>query len=219
MPSVKRPRERIVVRRRLKREGVGVDAVEHRADDVEALQQARLLVRNRDEGRLGVARPQADLRFARRVMERLDHWRRRQAREGERHRVVRRFVMDDVEVARQLDGRGEVQHFVQLPRPHVFVVPVALLVDRVQLGLGLRIGRGEERDVLAFRDQPFGEQRRHQLDRARLERRYLGGDRGDMRDSQGCVAGGWRLVAGGWSVGTHLHATSRRAGSTRSAPK
>ena len=198
--------EQVVVGLRLERERVGVDAMQHRVDDGQALEQARLFVGDRDEGRLGIARPQADLRFARRMMQRLDHRRRRQAREGERHRVVRRLVVDDVEVARPLDRGGEVQHLVQLPRPHVLVVPVALLVDRVQLRLRLRIGGGEERDVLAFRDQAFGEQRRHQLDRSRLERRHLGGDGGDVRDAQG-------------TLGAHLDATSRRVDSTRSAAK
>ena len=35
--------------------------------------------------------------------------------------------------ARALDRGRQVQHLVQLPRPHVLVVPVAVRVDRVQL--------------------------------------------------------------------------------------
>ena len=197
--------QQVVVGLRLKRERVGVDAVQHDVDDVQAGKEAGLLHGNRDERRLGIALPQPNLGLARRVMQRLHDRRGRQPRERERHRVVGRLVMNDVELVRALDRRGEVQHLVELPRPHVLVVPVAVLVDGVQLGCGLRVGGGEERDVVAARHEAFGQERRHQLNRARLVRRHFGGDRGDVRDAQ------WSCV--------HAHACSRSGGSTRRASK
>ena len=65
-------------------------------------------------------------------MQRLHERRRREPRERQRHRVVLGLVVDDVEVAGPLDRGGEVQQLVQLPRPHVAVVAVAVREDRVQ---------------------------------------------------------------------------------------
>ena len=71
--------QQVVFGRLPEREVVGVDAVQHGADDVEAVEQARLLLRDGDERRLGIARPQLHFRRARRVMQRLDDRRRRTA--------------------------------------------------------------------------------------------------------------------------------------------
>ena len=73
--------------------------------------------------------------------------------------------MDDVEIVRAFDGGGEIQHLVQLPRPHVRIVPVAVRVDRVQRCPGRRIRGGEKRHVVTSRDEPFGEERGHLFDR------------------------------------------------------
>ena len=111
-------------------EGVHVDAVQHGANDVQALQQVRLLVGDRHERGFRIAGPQRDFGRTRRVVERLHDRGPRQAREGQRHRVVRRLVVNEVELGRTLDGGGQIQHLVQLPRPHLAVVPVTVGVDR-----------------------------------------------------------------------------------------
>src|SRR5437667_5868081 len=101
--------------------------MENRGHHVQATKKARLLVGDGDERRLRVPRPQRDLRFARRMMKCLYDRGGRESPERERHRVVRGFIVNDVEIARALDGRGEVEHLVELPWPHVLVVPVAVL--------------------------------------------------------------------------------------------
>ncbi len=128
--------QQVVVGLRAKHEIIGVDAVEHDVHDVQAVQKPALLPGDRHERRFRIPRPEAGLRFAGRVVERLDDGRRRQPRERQRHRVVGGLVMDDVEIARALDRGGEVQHLIELPRPHVLVVPVSVGVGRVQLRLG-----------------------------------------------------------------------------------
>ena len=65
------------------REVIGVDAVEHGVHHVEAVEEARLFVRDGDERRVGIPRPQANLRLARRMMQCLHDRRRRKPREGE----------------------------------------------------------------------------------------------------------------------------------------
>ena len=174
--------------------------MQHGIDDVEADQQARLLVGNGDEWRLRIPGPQGDFGGARRMMERLHDWRRRQARECQRHRIVRSLVVDDVVLAAPLDRCRQVEHLVELPGPHVLVVPVAMGVDGVESRAGFRVGGRVQRDVVAARDEPFGEQRRHRLHRSGLGRRDGRGDRRDVGDSQ-------------------AHAVSRSFGKTRDASK
>ena len=158
--------------------------MQHRADDVEAVEQTGLLGRNGDEGRLRVSGPELDFRVAGRVVQRLKDRRRREPRKRQRHRVVLGLVVNDVEIARPLDGRGKIQQLVQLPRPHVLVVAIAVRIDRVQPCRRHRVGRRKQRHVMAARDEAFGQQRRHRLHRSRSRRRNRRGDRRDVRDPQ-----------------------------------
>ena len=188
------------------------------------LQETGLLRRNRDERRFGIARPQPHLGVARRVVQRLDDRRGGEPRERQRHRKRRRLVVNDVELAGALDGGGEIQHLVELPRPHRRVVPVALVEGGVQPGAGRRPGRGEQRDVMAPGHEPLGEQRCHRFDRPGLRRRNGRGDRGDVARSAAASNGRWRPMprrdgsSGGCSH-AHDEAVSSRRGSTRRASK
>ena len=56
--------EQVVVRFLAEREVLRVDTMKHGGDDVQAAKKVRLLVRDGDERRLGISRPQCDLRFA-----------------------------------------------------------------------------------------------------------------------------------------------------------
>ena len=224
-------KEQVVVGLFLEHEVVGVDAVQHGLDHVQSGEQARLLVRDGDEGGLRVARPQRHLRRARRVMQRLHDGGRRQPREGERHGVVRRFVMNDVEVARPLDRGRKIQHLVELPRPHVLVMPVAVREDRVEPGLGGRVFVGEERDVVAALDEPLGQERRHDLDRAGFSRRDRRRHGGNVRNAQRRCVGSVALRCLGAQVrrcgarvrrrgrGAHTPAASSSFGMTTRASK
>ena len=194
--------QQVIVGALPEREPVGVDAVQHGADHVEARKEPRLLIRDGDVAGLRVVRPQLQLGLAGRVMQRLDDRRRRQPREGERHRIVGRFVVDDVEAAGALDGRRQVEHLVELPRPHVLVVPVAVGERRVQLPLRLGVGRAEQGDVEPALDETFREQGRHLLHRSGLGRRNARGNRADVSDPQ-----------------AHAVTSSRSRPSTRSATK
>ena len=75
--------QHIVVGLVVERERVCVDAVQDRADDVEAAQEPRLFIRDRDEGRFRIARPEAYFFRARRVVQRLEERHRAQPRESQ----------------------------------------------------------------------------------------------------------------------------------------
>ena len=124
--------QQVVVGLFAERQPVGLDAVQDDSSDVESREQARLFLRDGDERGFRVSLPQRDLGRSWRVMQCLDDWRRRQSREGQRHRVVTGFVVDDVELARAFHRGGDVQHLVHLPRPHGLVVPIAVRIRGVQ---------------------------------------------------------------------------------------
>ena len=153
-------------------------------DDVEAVEQAGLLARNRHERRLWVSGPEADFGLAGRVVQRLEHGDWRDSRKRQRHRVVLGLVVNDVEIVCPLDGRRKIQQLVQLPRPHVLVLTVAVRVDRVERARGCGIAGREQRDVVAARHQPLGQQRRHRLHGPRPRGRDGRGDRSDVGDPQ-----------------------------------
>jgi hypothetical protein len=108
------------------------------------------------------------------------------------------FVAISQEQARLLDGGRQVEHLVELPRPHVLVVPIADGIDRVELSGRARVAGREQGHVVPARDQPLGEQRGHGLDRAGKRGRRGGGDRSDVRDAQRMLRGG-RAARPRWS--------------------
>ena len=163
---------------------VGVDAVQHDARDRAAAQQPFLLLRDRDERHLGIARPQGHFAGRRRVMQGLHDRSRRQPPEGDRHRVVGGLVVDEVEVAGALDRCRDVAHLVEFPRPHVEVLDVALRERGVQRGGRARAARREQRDVHAAAHQAFGEEPGHQLDGARAGRRQGHRHRADVCETK-----------------------------------
>ena len=114
-------------------------------------------LRDGDERRFGIALPQRNFRGTRRMVQGLNDRRRRQSRERERHRIVAGLVVDDVELARAFHSGGQVQHFVHLPGPHRFVVPVTERVGGVQRRRRLRVAGGKQRHLVAAGDQPFGQ--------------------------------------------------------------
>ena len=135
---------------------------------------------------------------------------RRQARERERHRGVLGLAVNHVEGARALDGGGEVEQLAELPRPHATCRRRSRADRRVQLRGGDRRAGGEQRDVVAARDEPVGQQRRHGLDGARTVGAASRSRPGHLGDTERLVDAA-RLP--------HAHAVSSRRGSTRDASK
>ena len=188
------------------RERFGVDAVQHRSDDVEAREQPGLLVGDRDERRLRDSATTACTSSG------LGEWcsvwsERHRAEPGEpkRQRVVRRLEVNDVELRRALDRRRQVEHLVELPRPHRRVVPVAAWIGGCESRGGRGVAGREQRDVVAALHEPFGQQPRNELDGSGAGRRKRRGDGGDLGDAE-------------WLHTRVLDAASRARESPRSAP-
>ena len=92
--------------------------------------------------------------------------------------------MNDVELRRALDRRRQVEHLVQLPRPHRRVVPVAARVGGCEARGGGAVAGGKQRDVVAAPHEPLGEQPRDELDGSGAGRRERRGDGGDLGDAE-----------------------------------
>ena len=128
---------------------------------------------------------------------------------GEREEVEP--VVDDVELVGALEHRRDVEAFGDLGLDGGVLRP-ATGGGAVEFGGGDRVGRGEQGDVVAGRDESLGEQRRELLPRAVVARRRSPGDRREHRDPEGWAVVGAVMasrnaarvptaVTGSWPVG------------------
>ena len=115
-----------------------------------------------------------------------DPWRREAVDRGQHRRLdelaVRQreeveAVVDEVELVRALEHLGDVQALAHL-RVDVRILRLSSRHDRLRaVPRCLRIASGEQRDVDAALDEPFGEQRGELLPRAVVAGRDAPGDR------------------------------------------
>ena len=120
-------------------------------------------------------------------MDRGDHRCRDEIAVRERQEVEP--VVDDVELAGALEHRGDVQALCDLGVDRRILRP-ARRRGGMQAGRGDRVCSGEQRDVMAGRHQPLGEQRRELLPRPVVTRRCPPRDRRQHGDSDraACLA-------------------------------
>ena len=109
------------------------------------------------------------------------HERRRLARE-QRERIIVEMKMQDVEIARALIDALQHHHVQPIGIAHRAVEPQRPRPRRFELGRGLRIARGKQRDLVAERDQFLGQPRHDPFGSTIELGRYRLRQRGDLRD-------------------------------------
>ena len=109
------------------------------------------------------------------------HERRRLARE-QRERIIVEMKMQDVEIARALIDALQHHHVQRVGIAHRAVEPQRPRPHRFELRRGLRIAAGEQRDLVAERDQFLGEPRHDPFGSTIKLRRHRLRQRGDLRN-------------------------------------